>query len=105
MKVLATAFAGICFAVLAAAQDTRKVAEPAIPPACAILKANIGRAAASIAPEDEGKLDTSRIQAALDACPAGRAAAIEEQRRAEDRARAQVAAAPAAEVVASEERT
>ena len=36
---------------------------------------------------------------------AGRAAAIEEQRRAEDRARAQVAAAPAAEVVASEERT
>jgi len=36
---------------------------------------------------------------------AGRAAAIEEQRRAEDRARAQVAAALAAEVVASEERT
>src|ERR1039458_591458 len=77
MKVLAPAFAGICFVVLAAAQDTRKVVEPSIPPACETLKARIGRAAASIAPEDEGKLDTTRIQAALDACPAGRAVVLD----------------------------
>jgi len=77
MKVLATAFVGTCFAMLAAAQDTRKVAEPAIPPACATLHAKIGRAARSIAPEDEDKLDTARIQAALDACPAGRAVVLE----------------------------
>ena len=77
MKVLATAFAGICFVVLAAAQDTRKVVEPSIPPACETLKARIGCAAASIAPEDEGKLDTTRIQAALDACPAGRAVVLD----------------------------
>jgi len=77
MKVLATAFAGICFVVLAAAQDTRKVVEPSIPPACETLKARIGRAAASIAPEDESKPDTARIQAALDACPAGRAVVLD----------------------------
>ena len=77
MKVFAAAFAATCCVVLAAAQDTRKVVEPSIPPACATLEARIGRAAGSIAPEDEGKLDTARIQAALDACPAGRAVALE----------------------------
>ncbi|HEV3198477.1 MAG TPA: glycosyl hydrolase family 28 protein [Bryobacteraceae bacterium] len=53
------------------AQDTRKVTEPSIPPACATLKAKIGRAATSIDPGDEGKLDTARIQAALDGCSPG----------------------------------
>src|SRR5689334_18980964 len=55
----------------AAAQDTRKVIEPSIPPACATLQAKIGRAGTSLAPEDESKLDTARIQAAIDSCPAG----------------------------------
>ena len=59
----------ICLAGAATAQDTRKVVEPSIPPSCATVKAKIGRAAASIAPEDESKLDTQRIQAAMDACP------------------------------------
>src|SRR5271157_5038795 len=77
MKVFAAAFAVTCFVVLAAAQDTRKVVEPSIPPSCTALKAKIGRAAASIAPEDESKLDTARIQAALDACPAGHAVVLE----------------------------
>jgi polygalacturonase len=77
MKVFAGAFAVTCFVVLVAAQDTRKVVEPSIPPACATLKARIGRAATSIAPGDESKLDTSRIQAALDACPAGRAVVLD----------------------------
>ena len=59
------------------AQDTRKVTEPSIPPACATLKARIGRAATSIDPEDEGKLDTARIQAALDSCPPGHSVVLQ----------------------------
>ncbi len=54
------------------AQDTRTVSEPSIPPACATLEAKIGRAGISIAFEDETKLDTHRIQAALDQCAPGR---------------------------------
>ena len=61
----------------ALAQDSRKVVEPTIPPACATLEAKIGRGGSSIAPEDESKPDTARIQAALDACPAGRAVVLE----------------------------
>src|SRR5579884_1195719 len=55
----------------AVAQDTRTVAEPSIPPACATLEAKINRMGLSIYPDDENKLDTARIQAALDHCPAG----------------------------------
>src|SRR5436309_1729070 len=73
----AAAVAATCFAALGVAQDTRKVVEPSIPPACTTLKAKIARAAISIAPEDEGKLDTARIQAALDTCPAGRAVVLD----------------------------
>jgi polygalacturonase len=52
------------------AQDTRTVTEPMIPPACATLKAQL---AGPIAPGDEGKLDTARIQKGLDGCGAGKA--------------------------------
>ena len=58
-------------------QDTRTVTEPSIPPACAAVKAKIGRAASSIDPADEGKLDTSRIQAALDSCPPGHSVVLQ----------------------------
>ena len=59
--------------VAAHAQDTRTVTEPVIPPACATITAALsgtenGR---TIAEADESKLDTARIQKALDACPAG----------------------------------
>ncbi len=77
MKALTLAIVIFTSAVPGLAQDTRKVVEPSIPAACATLKAKIGRAAISIAPEDEGKLDTARIQAALDTCPAGRAVVLE----------------------------
>jgi polygalacturonase len=59
-----------------AAQDTRKVTEPSIPPACATLQSKIGRAGMSLAYEDETKLDTERIQDALDRCPPGRAVVL-----------------------------
>jgi len=73
MKLLAL----IACATVLMAQDTRQVKEPTIPPACTSLKANIHRAASSIAPEDENKMDTARIQAALDACPAGQAVVLQ----------------------------
>ena len=58
----------------AGAQDTRTVSEPVIPPVCAALGARLavvnGR---TVAPEDERRPDTARIQQALDGCPAGQA--------------------------------
>jgi polygalacturonase len=64
--------------VAAHAQDTRTVTEPVIPPACATITAALsgtenGR---TIAEADESKLDTARIQKALDACPAGKAVVL-----------------------------
>jgi polygalacturonase len=63
-------------AIPALAQDSRNVAEPSIPPACEVLLANIGRAGGSIAPDDESKPDTARIQAAMDQCPPGHAVVL-----------------------------
>ena len=55
------------------AQDTRKVTEPRIPPSCATLTASLKSSEGKLAAADESKLDTQRIQAALDGCSAGRA--------------------------------
>jgi polygalacturonase len=74
MKLIAFALASVA---VAGAQDTRKVTEPNIPPACATIKAKIGRTSVSIAPEDETKLDTTRIQATLDHCPPGSAVVLQ----------------------------
>jgi polygalacturonase len=75
MRLLA--LAALWAAVPLAAQDTRNVVEPTIPPACTVLKAKLGRAGTSIVPEDEGKLDTARIQAAIDGCAPGRAVVLQ----------------------------
>ena len=58
----------------AGAQDTRVVTEPKIPAACATLTADkyVG-ADRQMRAEDEGKLDTIRIQQAMDKCMAGMA--------------------------------
>ena len=53
------------------AQDTRKVTEPHIPPACSTLTAHLGEAGGLLAPGDEHLLDTERIQHALDGCAPG----------------------------------
>ncbi len=56
------------------AQDTRAVREPTIPPACVTLTARLAPVGDStLAEADEGKLDTDRIQRALDQCPKGQA--------------------------------
>src|SRR6185312_16256043 len=57
----------------ARAQDTRHVTEPKIPESCVQLPAQLRATDNMIAPSDEGKLDTERIQAALDHCKPGMA--------------------------------
>ena len=54
-----------------AAQDSRKVTEPALPPACSSLDAELSVRSHSLEKTDEDKLDTTRIQKALDTCPKG----------------------------------
>jgi len=55
----------------ASAQDTRTVREPRLPPACAVLT---GTAVSD--PATSTTDDATRIQAALDRCPAGRAVVL-----------------------------
>ena len=54
------------------AQDSRTVTEPRLPPACATLDAHLGMVGHSLAESDETKLDTARIQQAIDTCGKGR---------------------------------
>ena len=66
--LLLTAF--IVPAILAA-QDARTVTEPVIPPVCATLDAQLAATRHTLAPADESKLDTARIQHAIDHCGKG----------------------------------
>jgi polygalacturonase len=50
------------------AQDQRSVSEPKIPPVCRILKADLASDHGKLSEAGERRLDTSRIQQALDAC-------------------------------------
>jgi len=53
------------------AQDTRTVTEPRIPPSCTMLTAQLVPTDGALAEADESKLDTLRIQQAMDQCAAG----------------------------------
>ena len=59
------------------AQDRRIVGEPKIPPRCTTLAANLVSQSATIAASDETKLDTARIQQALDTCKPGQAVTLQ----------------------------
>ena len=59
--------------LLVGAQDTRQVVEPTIPPLCVQLEAKLKAIDDKVAPADESKLDTERIQKALDGCGPGKA--------------------------------
>ncbi|HTV82248.1 MAG TPA: glycosyl hydrolase family 28 protein [Acidobacteriaceae bacterium] len=50
------------------AQDTRSVAEPKFPAPCAVLDARLSAPDGSLPAAAEKRLDTARIQAAIDAC-------------------------------------
>ena len=62
-----------------AAQDTRAVTEPVIPPSCVQLPAMLQSVGEKIDPADEQKLDTERIQAAMDKCKPGMAVELKVQ--------------------------
>ena len=71
-------FAAIVLAFAARAQDTRNVTEPVIPQSCAVLTAALTAVDGNetIAEADESKLDTARIQKALDGCANGQAVVL-----------------------------
>ena len=56
-----------------AGQDTREVKEPVIPASCVQLTSRLRSVAGKLAEADEEKLDTARIQAAMDGCAPGKA--------------------------------
>jgi polygalacturonase len=58
------------------AQDTRNVTEPLVPPVCTPLPAQLTATSTGLAEADEQKLDTARIQKALDHCGKGRTVAL-----------------------------
>jgi len=60
-----------------AAQDARTVAEPKRPAACTVLTAELTPVAdTTLADQDEEKLDTKRVQGAIDSCARGRAVVL-----------------------------
>ena len=67
MRQLATALSAIAlfYGPYVAAQDSRTVTEPVLPPICSSLDAQLSVNGHSLAQADETKLDTARIQQAL----------------------------------------
>ncbi len=67
--------AALLFAIDAAsvAQDRRVVVEPTIPSVCAVLDAKLAMHGGIVDAKDEAKLDTLRVQRALDSCGTGKA--------------------------------
>jgi len=61
------------FAPCLFAQDSRTVIEPLFPQLCATLDAQLQTSGHSLSAADEQKLDTARIQKAIDKCGKGRA--------------------------------
>jgi polygalacturonase len=74
-------FTAIALAFAAGAQDTRDVTEPVIPQSCAVLTAALSAVDGNktIAEADESKLDTARIQKALDGCGKGQAVVLKSE--------------------------
>ena len=67
----------LCTSLALHSQDTRKVSEPHYPAACITLDADVAANHGVIAPQDEPKLSTGRIQQALDRCQAGKAVVLQ----------------------------
>ncbi len=67
------AMAVLAGGIAAGAQDMRVVTEPVIPAACVKLPAMLLSVGDKVAEADEEKLDTGRIQAAMDGCKTGQA--------------------------------
>jgi polygalacturonase len=72
-RFFAFVLSGITLSATLAAQDTRSVVEPFFPQLCTTLDAQLETAENTLAPGDELKPDTVRIQKAIDKCGKGRA--------------------------------
>jgi polygalacturonase len=70
-----------CYSAAAVAQDTRTVTEPVIPAFCTKVDAHLTSISDgtynTLSAGDEGKLDTDRIQKAIDSCGKGKAVALQ----------------------------
>ena len=66
-------FLPIAFSIGLAAQDTRMVVEPWFPQLCTTVDARLASVDGKLPAADEQKLDTARIQRAIDRCGKGRA--------------------------------
>lgn len=66
----------ISLAAFASAQDARQVSEPTIPPACSTLDAALAAKNGLLSEKDERRLDTLRIQNAIDACTPGKSVVL-----------------------------
>lgn len=71
--ILSLADASVLVCGRAGAQDKRSVTEPSIPAVCETLKADLRAAHGRLAVADETRLDTDRLQGALDQCAPGKA--------------------------------
>ena len=81
MTVAAVALQVLFSATVLHAQDTRNVSEPHIPAPCVTLHASLIATQGAIADRDERKLDTERIQHAIDNCKAGEAVVLRAEGR------------------------
>lgn len=68
--IVALSFAGSSAAY---AQDMRHVVQPGIPPSCVVLRAPLSAPHGVLSPAAERRLDTERIQQAMDHCAPGHA--------------------------------
>src|SRR3974390_1788746 len=75
MEAIRIAFVAATIVIAASSQDTRTVTEPAFPGTCSALPAHLRsvEGGKTLAEPDESKLDTTRIQQAIDRCPSGQA--------------------------------
>jgi polygalacturonase len=71
LRLIAPLLVSLAILPILAAQDSRTVTEPVIPPVCATLDAQLASTGNTVAPDDESRLDTTRIQQALDRCGIG----------------------------------
>jgi len=64
---------GLSLGNAAMAQDRRTITEPVIPPSCSTLPSKLQAPKDALAEADESRLDTARLQQALDHCGKGKA--------------------------------
>ena len=71
----------LCGISAAYAQDMRHVVQPHIPSSCVVLRARLSAPHGVLSPAAERRLDTDRIQRAMDHCAAGQAVDLEAEDR------------------------